>query len=351
MKGVTGIRWSRAIFTLGAGACMAAGAVLALAGPALGQAGGRGSATSTRGAAVDPSVAAYQQARALFEQEDYAGAAREADRALSLNPNLQDAKILRQVALTRAAAATRTGAATGPGGAPKLLTAEQVSALKLAELQGNETGLQGKIDRKTLDLFWNEVVKQQKGGDVSRAAYDAFMNPANFSGQVAAIRAANLQQYLSKVTLTSDPANMIAFKQQVHPFVLANCATANCHGGGNAGNLRLVRPAAAMNDRILYTNFYTLATYVTKDGERVINRDDPRKSLLLQYGLPKGVAAVPHPGNVRMPRTLGTEKSPEFVGMVEWVRSLTFPTPVYRLPGLPAAGTEPAPATTMGSHR
>jgi hypothetical protein len=335
MKGITGIRWSRAVVTLTAAVSVAAGALLALGAPVGGAAGGGSGngAASGRAAAQDPAVAAYQRARVLFDQEDYGAAAKEADRALALNPNLSEAKILRQVSLTRMAAATRTGAAKGPGGPAKLLTADQISALRLAELQGNETRLQGRVDRKTLDAFWNEVIKPQKGVDASRAAYDAFMNPANFSGQVAAIRASGLPAYINKIQLLSDPANMIAFRTRVHPFVLQNCATAVCHGGANAGDLRLVRPAAETNDRILYTNFYTLATYTNKNGDRMINRDEPRKSLLLQYGLPKSVATLKHPGKVEV-RRLADEKSADFVAMEEWVRTLTFPTPVYHLPGM-----------------
>jgi hypothetical protein len=50
--------------------------------------------------------------------------------------------------------------------------------------------------------------------------------------------------------------------------------------------------------------------------------------------LPKSVAALPHPGKVEAPRRLADEKAPEFVAMESWVRSLTFPTPVYHLPGM-----------------
>jgi hypothetical protein len=150
---------------------------------------------------------------------------------------------------------------------------------------------------------------------------------------VAALRASGLPAYINKIQLLSDPANMIAFRTRVHPFVLQNCATAVCHGGANAGDLRLVRPAAETNDRILYTNFYTLATYTNKNGDRMINRDEPRKSLLLQYGLPKSVATLKHPGKVEV-RRLADEKSADFVAMEEWVRTLTFPTPVYHLPGM-----------------
>jgi hypothetical protein len=354
MAVVIGVRWGRAAVVMAAWMAVAGGALWTWSSTALGQARGTAAAATQNGGEA---ARAYQRAKTLYEQGKYKEAAPFADRALSLDPKNTDAGILKQAIAQRLATAAGAGggatgpAATGPAGSQPavtaLLTPAQVSALRLAELHEGETGLVGKVDHKVLVQFWNEVIKKQPGADVSRQAQDAFLNPANFSLQVAQIRAANLPEYLSKIQMQSDPADMVVFRTRVHPFVLQNCATATCHAGPKAGNLRLFRPAGTtVIDQILYTNFYILATYTRPAAgggeERMINRDEPRKSLLLQYGLPKSIATSPHPGKVEV-RRLADENSPEFVGMVEWIRSLTFPTPVYVLP-------EAAPATAPGGR-
>jgi hypothetical protein len=170
--------------------------------------------------------------------------------------------------------------------------------------------------------------------DASRQAEDAFLNPANFAQQVAAIRGSGLQKYIDKIQLRSDPDDMVLFRTRVHPYVLQNCATAACHAAPTA-KFRLLRPGGtSVSDELLYTNFYILSNYtrpVAGTVEKMINRDDPRKSLLLQYGLPKSVAAIPHPGKIQL-HHFPSEDAPDFQLMARWIRSLTFPTPVYNLP-------------------
>ncbi len=328
--------WKRAAFSLAAAASLAAGALFAA--PAGGLAGQPAATAST----PDTAAAAYQRAKALFDQDDYTAAIAEADRALALNPRLMEAKILRQVSMSRLAAATQANATTGPGTSLPLLTPEQINSIRLTELRDDDTDLQGSIDRKTLERFWNEVARKDVTAQDARAAEGAFLNPANLTRQVQRIRASNLPQYIEKIKLTSDPADMLRFKTNVHRFVLENCATSGCHGGAGAGNFRLVRPAIAVTPAILYTNFYILTTY-TRDNERMINRDDPRRSLLLQYALPKSLATLPHPG--RDVRKLPSEKTPEFTVISDWIRGLAFPTPVYHLPGMAPTAAATAPAT------
>ncbi|HVX83315.1 MAG TPA: hypothetical protein VH253_00720 [Phycisphaerae bacterium] len=332
------MRRPRAAAMLAACVSLCAGAVL---GYSAGTPATRGAASTRSG---ETAAAALARGKALYEQGRFVEARAAADRAIALDPANDEARLLRQAIEQHLAEAPATAAATAPSGIT-LLTPAQVSAVRLAELHEGDTHLRGTIDHATLVQFWNDVVKNEPGADTSERAEGAFLNPENFSQQVAAIRASGLQKYIDKIQLRSDPGDMVLFRTRVHPYVLENCATAACHASPTA-KFRLLRPAGtSVSDQVLYTNFYILSTYTTgaNGQEKMIDRDDPRKSLLLQYGLPKSIAATPHPGKIQVHR-FPNEDSPDFQMMARWIRSLTFPTPVYQLP--PAKGG--AAATERG---
>jgi hypothetical protein len=131
----------------------------------------------------------------------------------------------------------------------------------------------------------------------------------------------------------------------VEPYVLQNCATAACHAGDKAGNFKLYRPGAGTPEQVLYTNFYILAMYTNKDG-KMIDHDKPDQSLLLQYGMVKAAAVIPHPGKAEV-RYFTDRNDPKFKAMSDWInKQLRFPRPnygiVYELPGSAPAATHPA---------
>jgi hypothetical protein len=302
----------------------------------------------------------FRKARAFYNQRDFADANAANDHALQLDPSLNEAKLLRKVLREKVGNGTPTsptagdaeagGPTTGPAKV-KALTMEQVSMVRLQELSEADTQIRGRVPRKALDAFWNKYMKTQTGADLSQGAYNAFISSANFMGQVHAIKDSNLQEFAESVEISSDPARMVAFRTSVEPYVLQNCATSACHGGDKVANFHLLRPGAASPDQVIYTNFYTMAEYRTKDGGQMINRDDPDLSLFLQYGLPKTVAQFAHPGNAQFRPHFGDKTAPEYQIMAAWVKSLAFPKPnygvVYEIPGMtatPAPTPTPAPA-------
>ena len=109
------------------------------------------------------------------------------------------------------------------------------------------------------------------------------------------------------VVVRGDPAALRAWREDVQPVVLRGCATSNCHGPRDPalayGFYLRPKPKTA-NEH--YTNFYALTSYdrraedredelFKRDRERMIDRQRPSDSLLLQYALPPEVADVPHP--------------------------------------------------------
>jgi hypothetical protein len=316
----------------------------------------------------DQAIEAFQKARDLYNKERYAEAATENDRALKLDPKLDQALLLRD--LIKRKMAEGPGGPTGPGDATttgpapaadkvQLLKQSDIAILRVREWSSDaDANLKGKIARDTLSKFWTDVVKK-KEPTATKEQENKFLAPTNFAEQVSRIREAGDTSYMEKVEFHGDPAALATYKRTVQRFVLENCATAQCHAGDKAGNFRLIRPANAngVNDQTTYTNFYILAMYSNKDG-KMIDRDSPEKSLLLQYGTVKKNATAAHPGKPEV-RYFTDKSDARFVAMTEWMKTLAFPRPnygiVYELPGAAAAvtpavvpATAPAPTTRTG---
>ena len=332
---------------LGLGAALAAAPAGAGRGPAA-----TASAPATR--AVSPAdkaaaVAEYDNAYALYEQQKYAAAQVENDKALQLDPTNTYAIMMRGVLQRYLAGGGAANTPTGivaVGGKIPLLTAQQISLIRLAELGPADTRVVGRIDPKTLEDFWQNVVLKDDSADKSPGAKNQFINPANFTAQVRRIRDSRDMKYLEQITLTTDPATFVAYRNNVQTFVLQNCATAECHGGDKApgGNFRLVNPATTVEQQ--YTNFYVLSMYGNADG-KMVDRANPDKSLVVQYGLPWATAALKHP-KVEARKLTGLT-DPRIRTMMEWINSLGISRPnygiSYEVPGGAAVVTTSKPAT------
>ncbi|MGN6369153.1 MAG: tetratricopeptide repeat protein [Phycisphaerae bacterium] len=300
-------------------------------------------------------VEQFKKARDLYQQDKYKEAEEANEKALQLDPTLSDAQLLHKILqskLNEAPAGGAGGKTEGSGkGTPfKLLTPQQISMIRLQEISNNEQTIRGRVPLKTLQAYWNQYVKTQAGADLSTAAYNNFINPLNFGEQVKALKQANQPQFSESVEITSDPADMIPFRNSIHPWILQNCATSACHGGEKGGKFRLYHPPGAANDAAIYTNFYILSTYAPADGGKLLDRDQPQKSDLLQYALPKVIALRPHPGTLDVHK-FGDPNNQEFRNIANWIKGLAYPQPqygiVYEIPvNTPPATTNPeSPAT------
>ena len=305
-------------------------------------------------AAPNPdALAHFRKAKELLDAQRYADAKKEADLAATLDPNLQDAKLLQAVIAGRLAdhpAPTATASATTgpaePAAKSELLTPEQITRIRLIELDPKETGLTGSVDRKTLEDYWANVALKNTGGDrLTDTDRNNFLNPSNFTTQVFKLRDSGDPAYINKIKLTKDPANLVAFKQKVQPWLVQNCAT--CHAAPAANGFRISgTPNRAATDAEVYTNFYNLASYAKGDAQ-MLDRDHPENSLMLQYALPKKEAAFPHPGKAEIASKLAAT-SPVYKDLLKWLGTLTFPRPNYGIEFNLAAYNGPAatqPAT------
>lgn len=150
-----------------------------------------------------------------------------------------------------------------------------------------------------------------------------------------------------QVIVHTEPQTIQNFRTTVHSrYLLPYCATTACHGGKDAGSFFVFRFEPASNATV-YSNYLILNKTNNSRGY-MIDHERPDRSLLVQYGLPRADAAIPHPDVPGWRPLFRNAQDPRAVGVSQWVRSLGVTPPDYpinyQLPGKAAATTQPATA-------
>lgn len=132
-----------------------------------------------------------------------------------------------------------------------------------------------------------------------------------------------------RIEVRALPPALRNFKSTIQRrYVVSYCATAGCHGGKQAGEFFLFSKRAN-DDPTVFTNFYILSEYRNQDGD-MIDRGNPERSLLLQYGLPREAASTPHPEVEGWRPEFRTERDRQYQLILEWLGSgLYSPKPDY----------------------
>ena len=102
-----------------------------------------------------------------------------------------------------------------------------------------------------------------------------------------------------------------------------------CRGMGLPGNLgdrrqplekgeALNRKANTMGD--IYSNFFILSSTSFKD-RKLIDRDNPVESLLIQYGLPQDVAKYPHPKVKGFRAPIRSTQDKIYKDLLNWIQN------------------------------
>jgi hypothetical protein len=189
-------------------------------------------------------------------------------------------------------------------------------------------------------------------------------DPATFDGESPAQQALDIFQtenpkLMRDVKILSDPTALLTFRMRVQPRILAGCAAAGCHGSAASGGFFLYPDA----DKVLpaYTNFdileQTSRKIVGSDifgtgpiTRPMIDRLHPESSLVLQFGLPRSLAALPHPDVHDFKAMFTSEQDPNYVEMLNWITSLNVIAPDYgihfNIPIVPYPGTQPSSTET-----
>lgn len=161
------------------------------------------------------------------------------------------------------------------------------------------------------------------------------------------------RDFYGKVKVLDDPDALKRFRRDVTKWLVVGCATTQCHGGVEAGSLRLEH-RNARGEAQAYTNFLILTRAKLKDGTPLINLEEPDESPLLHLGLRRMGSRFPHP-EVPSDRGDGDAWREVFPRVEDgrwrdttaWVRSLYQPRPEYPIEYSPPKeepeGSEPDP--------
>lgn len=287
-------------------------------------------------------------ARWCFDVKLYDQALAEIDKARRIDPNSPEAATLEQTVLaqrriekaragntgtpatpgttrppTPAPGAATPGAAAATGDKPRLLTPDDINAIRLMEWRENDTV----VPRVTVPAKVRKEFVEAK-------AYD----PGDFASKTPAQQAyfilkEGTPEMKSQIRVTTDPQALIEYRRTVQPLVLNNCATVGCHGGHNAGRFFLFANNPDRED-VAYTNFYILQKYRQTVGEReheMIDRTYPDRSILTQFALAPDAAEIKHPplkGQTYKP-IAASKSGPGYLAVINWIKSLQTGEPNY----------------------
>jgi hypothetical protein len=329
-----------------------------------------------------------QLAREAFDARQYALARDAAEAARQIDPNNTDATSMlettqSQIRLERAqqqqqqqAGAARgetanggpagdAGEAGGDAGTTtqpaqaKVLKPDQINAIRQAELRPEDVGIRANFSRDVLKRFAQYTARQPSE-----------INAMTLEEKVQRVLKEGTPEMRRDVLILNDPPAMFQYRRNVQPFVLQNCATAGCHGPVNPAKFSLVSPGDS--DAAAYTNFYVLNQYTKPtraDGNnvfsggdlRMIDRQRPDKSLLLQYGLPGAISDYDHPDVPGFRPPFRGLNDPRYRQVLNWVGEslapvppeygFTFGAPPASQPAATQAATEPTTTPAAAATR
>lgn len=308
--------------------------------------------------AIGPQDAAglVELARWALERERYDLAEEDLREALAIAPNDPEAEeLLRLVVSLRelrrragtgepseAGAAARSEAE--PDDAFPLLTAEQINLIKVFEIDLSDPP-RLLIPREVVEAFLEAYAGQPEVPTTPEGRQAFLRRPAaEILGVMFRLRA---REFYGRVEVLGRPRAMELFRNNVHRgWLLNGCATAQCHGGSEAGRLQLYT-RARNSDATVYTNFLILERFRLADGTPLIDYRQPARSPLLQMGLPRERSAYPHPAVLtatgrgeRWRPVFRSEQDRTFARAVQWIGTMYQPRPEYPIEYPPATGAQ-----------
>jgi hypothetical protein len=237
----------------------------------------------------------------------------------------------------------RTGRPTPPAPAVPLLSEAEVNLIRVYEIDLDNPGRVIVPD----DVVRELMARYPENFPVSFEEREALLK-AGADEKIRMLFESKARDLYGRVRVLDDPPSVALFKSRVGSGWLMNaCASNRCHGGADAGRLRLYnqRPNS---DRTAYTNMLIVDRFLLADGTPLINHDHPDRSPLLQMGLPRHASLFPHPEVDR--ERIGQDwrfafRNPSdraFRQTVEWIGSLYTPRPDYGIVYPPGADADPA---------
>ncbi|MEM0914801.1 MAG: tetratricopeptide repeat protein [Planctomycetota bacterium] len=283
----------------------------------------------------------------LFDRGRYDAAKQEVEALLKVHPDYEvgrrlQARIESQILLIQQSATptrtTQRPAAARPNvplesfepapaqEANYWLTADQVNKLRIWELPADLSRAQPRVvvPRDVVDeLFENygDDPALPKGRD----ARNRFRAELGWQ-QLDKIFEVRARELYPRVRVVQDPPALQDFRGQLNPGYVVGYFRQH-FGTGQIPGLYLLRyrPNTAES---AFVNFLSLSN-VVYEGDSFIDRDTPRRSLLLQWGLPRADADVPAPPiDGWRPFFTGLD-DPRYEQYADWIDSLYEPMPDY----------------------
>jgi len=217
----------------------------------------------------------------------------------------------------------------------RLLNKDEINIIRQKEMRTDDS-------KVVISLDNNVVKKYLASGDRDAAKF----NRLSTVGKAIEILTNGDPSLAKDVQIKTDPSAIAEFKTKVYPLIVSGCGSTSCHGGMKAGSLVFF---PGENTAALYTNFYILQTYSTTiDGVKynLLDRDVPRHSLVLQFGLPASMGTPPHPKVPNMKVRFKSVDDPAYMDIDNWLsNSLQLPQPDY---GIKVSPKLPPPAAVDG---
>jgi hypothetical protein len=153
-----------------------------------------------------------------------------------------------------------------------------------------------------------------------------------------------------EVKVIGQPESMKTFRDQISARWLTNrCATTRCHGGSEAGRLRLLN-RAPNSEATMYTNFLILDRFETRLPVPMIDYTIPEDSLLLQMALPRDDVLYPHPEVKGWRPVFLSDRTPQYRAAVRWMRMMYQPRPDYPIEYSPDEPDPESPTDADGEE-
>ena len=308
---------------------------------------------------IDPNSAEehVKLGRWALDQQLLEQAREEFQSAVALQPRHEMAALLLQL-VERKLQRQQTGSQSRPASSTSrpaaeetiedgwLVSEEDINRIRLAETGAESLRTFVDFRGDVIDRF---IQSQRSSKDFQERRFRR-MRPVEKLAYIVRNLDPNNPSLVDDIVVRSDPKSLDEFRRSVWPGILQTCGAANCHGGPSpVGGWKVFR-AKVREERIDYTNFVILDGLTGADGKaRMIDRGNPDKSLLLQYGLAYDRAEMKHPVKLRQPM-FSVPTAAAYRRLRDWIAALKNPHPNYRLDYVPPMGMKLSYSTT-GQNR